>query len=233
MKKNNIHLVLSLFFLLLSLALFFDRAKSNKDFLRTKLTESFIDLKVGCGSVISCKPYRSGNGFITLILTANHVLEDQTERIPLRIPTFSPTGEIIAYDYMFAKKIFSNKEDDFAILKISTKYYIPSVSISTEQLSLLDDIYQIGRPNKSKLWITRGEVAYLNFGYGSFGYNANTYYGNSGGPIFNLNGEQIGICISAAQGTDGYPVTHMARSMSILHIKKVLGDKQFRNYFNE
>lgn len=196
----------------------------SNSFMRHKLTSSFVSLPYGSGSVINCK-----NG-IVYILTARHVL-NQNKSMLVKFPQIDFRGKQTSFFYERANVVFQNEAFDVAILEVKTKKYLSSVVVNTDPLKILDQVYEIGIPNRTTLWVTSGQIACLDVSSGNFGHNTPTYLGNSGGPTFNSNGEQIGLVI--AIGLDIYlnPIPHIAQSVSIKTVKELLGEKDFKKYF--
>lgn len=208
---------------------------NNDDFLRQKITQSFVAIQSGSACVINCKKSRIYDRYKTYILTVDHAIINNQEYLSLRFPLIDNNG----YQYNYIEKkgrvIYRNAKYDFAILVVKTEFYITPTKVNLHRLKLMDKIYQIGRPIGTTFFITEGKIASLNYPFGMFGHNANSYYGSSGSPCFNSEGEQIGM--SQAMGKYQidfieYPVSYITRSLSIRTIKQVLGQKDFAEYFN-
>lgn len=109
-------------------------------------------------------------------------------------------------------------------IKISKKLLDES-----EQLSMIG--YPLGLPQKSD---DEGSVTSVDFKNKSFKHNLDTFSCNSGGPIFNKNGEQVGVlvrgtgpnqtvrvgenCMDWTQAKEG----DYAEANSLVHLKKTL-----------
>ncbi len=140
-------------------------------------------------------PASLGSGFIVdaeqgLIVTNNHVIKDADEvRITLHDDTSLP-AEVIARD----DKI------DLALLKVKTEKKLTAVKFGdSSNLRVGDWILAIGNPFGLGGTVTAGIVSAQQRDIQSGPYDdfiqtdASINRGNSGGPMFNLNGEVIGI----------------------------------------
>lgn len=155
--------------------------------------EEFMDQR-GEGMPMT-PPASLGSGFIVdaeqgLIVTNNHVIKDADEvRVTLHDDT-TMTAEVIARD----DKI------DIALLKVKTDKKLVAVKFGdSEKLRVGDWILAIGNPFGLGGTVTAGIVSAqqrdINAGpYDDFiQTDASINRGNSGGPMFNLDGEVIGI----------------------------------------
>ncbi|QQG36734.1 MAG: DegQ family serine endoprotease [Micavibrio aeruginosavorus] len=156
--------------------------------------EEFMEQR-GEGGMPATPPASLGSGFILdadqgLIVTNNHVVKDADEvRVTLHDDTSLP-AEIIARD----DKI------DLALLKVKTDKKLTAVKFGdSEKLRVGDWILAIGNPFGLGGTVTAGIVSAqqrdINAGpYDDFiQTDASINRGNSGGPMFNLDGEVIGI----------------------------------------
>ena len=89
--------------------------------------------------------------------------------------------------------IFSDKDNDIAILDLHTIIGIPATIVSSSSLEIGNEVFTIGFPYSfnSEKTLTTGNVAA--FEYGLIKIDTSVNNGNSGGPLFNINGEVIGI----------------------------------------
>jgi len=140
-------------------------------------------------------PASLGSGFIIdadqgLIVTNNHVIKDADEvRVTLHDDT-TMTAEVIARD----EKI------DLALLKVKTEKKLTAVKFGdSSKLRVGDWILAIGNPFGLGGTVTAGIVSAQQRDIQSGPYDdfiqtdASINRGNSGGPMFNLDGEVIGI----------------------------------------
>ncbi len=140
-------------------------------------------------------PASLGSGFIVdaaqgLIVTNNHVVKDADE---VRV-TFSDD------DTIHAEVIGRDEKTDLAVLKVVTKKELHAVKWGTsDDLRVGDWVLAIGNPFGLGGTVTAGIVSAqkrnINAGpYDSFiQTDASINRGNSGGPMFNIRGELIGI----------------------------------------
>ncbi len=138
----------------------------------------------------------SGSGFIIredgYILTNYHVIEDSTSVTVTTFDNKTYDAEIVGYD----------TSNDIAVLKIDAKGLQPVTLGSSDSLRVGDTVITIGNPlGELTFSLTQGVVSALNrevtFSSGStmalIQTDAAINSGNSGGPLFNMNGEVVGI----------------------------------------
>ena len=89
---------------------------------------------------------------------------------------------------------------DLAILKVDTGYPLPAIKIGdSDKVRVGDRVLAIGNPLGLKGTVTSGIISALHRDLNGTPYNqfiqvdAAINHGNSGGPLFNINGEVIGI----------------------------------------
>ena len=156
----------------------------------------------GSGFVISADGY---------ILTNHHVV-DGAEEVTVRFEDDRSLSATV---------VVSDKARDVALLKIEDGDSLPYVELgSSEALRAGDWVLAIGNPLGLTHTVTAGIVSakgrFLNEGGRSFGrsYEAQTYVdfiqtdasinqGNSGGPLFNLEGEVVGINTAVSRAGQG------------------------------
>jgi len=158
-------------------------------------TSVFVNGKtsMGSGTVIAKSKTR------TYILTCNHVIEDILNQ------TIEPqTGAIVGYNLFNiygaidgtvvygASIIKSNKEMDLALLRI--EFVDPNMEVAkiaeTEPVSG-DIIYTVGNPFGMLKTVSKGILSNHQEMY--YIHDNTTTFGNSGGGLFNVNGELIGV----------------------------------------
>ena len=144
-----------------------------------------------------------GSGFIIspdgYILTNNHVIEDATKVEVHYGDTLGGRGKTAT-----AKIIGRDPATDLALLKIDVKEQLPAVRFGdSDKIRIGDWAIAIGNPLQFENTLTVGVIS----GFGrSLGISEATQsfenfiqtdaainYGNSGGPLMNINGEVIGI----------------------------------------
>ncbi len=96
--------------------------------------------------------------------------------------------------------IFSNKDNDIAVLDAGKPIGPPATLVSSANLEIGNEIFTIGFPYsiESEKTLTTGNIAAFESGLIKIDTSVNN--GNSGGPLFNKNGEVVGI-INAKLGS--------------------------------
>ncbi len=166
----------------------------------------FEDMFKDFGTPQKKKAYALGSGFIIdssgIIVTNNHVIKD-AEDILVRIEG----GE----DYE-AKVIGADPLSDLAVLKIKSNEKFKPVKFGDSDKARIGDwVIAIGNPLGLSGTVTAGIISARNRNIGMARYedfiqtDASINQGNSGGPLFNMDGEVIGIntAILGRQGNIG------------------------------
>lgn len=138
----------------------------------------------------------SGSGFILsddgYILTNHHVIEDSSS---ISVALYDGTdydAELIGYD----------ASNDIAVLKVDAEGLVPVVLGDSENLNVGDSVVAIGNPlGELTFSLTQGVISAMDrqvtLSTGStmtlLQTDCSINSGNSGGPLFNLYGEVIGI----------------------------------------
>ena len=146
----------------------------------------------------------SGSGFIVdpegLIATNYHVIGGAFEII-ITFWDGSRAG---------AKLIAATKLGDIAILKVNVGHPLPVVRwTNSDQVEIGDPVIAIGNPLGIGMSVSTGIVSALNRNIMASPYDnfiqtdASINHGNSGGPLFNMKGEVIGIDTAIYSPTSG------------------------------
>ena len=148
-----------------------------------------------------------GSGIIiedNLVVTAAHVAKDAP-----KIVIVTDTSARYNVDVVFISDRY-----DVAILRVITSATLPHVHLgNSDKLRLGQEVFTIGSPLLYFNSVTVGVVSGLGRGIPFFGENyllqtdASISPGSSGGPIFNMKGEVIGITIGGHGATIGFCVT--------------------------
>ena len=128
------------------------------------------------------------------ILSAGHLIQEETDEI-----YFMENDQIIG-DLEIVKVIYNPSEDteakdecDLLLLKPKNKNLKPKVYAELEDFepATAEEIYIVGNPLGLEDVLSMGRVTMYqdNFMY----FRNATYFGNSGGGVFNLNGRLVGI----------------------------------------
>ena len=131
-----------------------------------------------------------GTGWLVgpdLVLTNEHVLPRADEDLPIRVETFD--GSFIG-----ATEVARDAELDIALVRLNRPLDAPPLVLSSSSTSAGEPVFAIGHPsNIPRTWVTtigvvasREEIAVM---YSTIP----NYYGSSGSPVFNLDGEVVGI----------------------------------------
>ncbi|GAB4433098.1 MAG: DegQ family serine endoprotease [bacterium] len=167
--------------------------------------QSFQRQSLGSGVIISPDGY---------ILTNNHVVKNASI---IKIRLYGSKEDIDA------KLVGQDPKIDLALLKIDSKQELPyAVMGDSDSLQVGDWVIAIGNPFGLSHTVTKGIVSAKGRVIGSGPYDdfiqtdAPINFGNSGGPLFNLNGEVVGIntaIISGGQGIGFAIPINMAKSL--------------------
>ena len=159
-----------------------------------EMFKEFLERREGEEPKQSRKATSLGSGFIIdpagYVVTNNHVIEDADEI------------EVLTHDNrkLPAKIIGRDEKTDLALLKVETDTPLPAVSWGdSEALRIGDWILAIGNPFGLGGTVTAGIVSARQRDINSGPYDdyiqtdASINRGNSGGPMFNLDGQVVGI----------------------------------------
>lgn len=135
--------------------------------------------------------------------------------------------------------LYKNINKDIAILKIQDEDYINPANlpykINKKSIQVGEDIYSLSFPrNNPSLVYAKGYVsAGSGFNNDSITYqiSMNAYQGNSGSPIFNKNGELIGILTSKESQTES--IAFAIKTVEIFNLLKEFDDKEISTKNNE
>src|SRR5690348_4876412 len=161
----------------------------------------------GGGDLIPHKTNSLGSGFIVdpsgIVVTNNHVIADADEINVILNDSTKIKADIVGID----------KKTDLAVLKFKPPHPLISVKFGdSDKLRLGDWVIAIGNPFSLGGTVTAGIVSAKNRDISSGPYDsyiqtdAAINRGNSGGPLFNLDGEVIGVntlIISPSGGSIG------------------------------
>lgn len=150
------------------------------------------------------EPYGAGSGIIIssdgYIITNAHVVDDM-DRFVIHVTTTDPiegTGVVEEYE---ATLVGSDTDTDLAVLKIEATGLQAAVLGDSDELRLGDDVVAIGNPLGLETSVTKGIVSGLNRQQyslnerelSSIQTDASINSGNSGGALFNMHGEVVGV----------------------------------------
>ncbi|HWT30180.1 MAG TPA: Do family serine endopeptidase, partial [Propylenella sp.] len=164
--------------------------------------EDFFDDNPGGGSPRSVQSL--GSGFVIdpsgLIVTNNHVITDADEIVANFANGSKLTAEVVGVD----------DKTDLALLKVTPQSPLQAARFGrSEALRVGDWVIAIGNPFGFGGTVTAGIVSALDRNINSGPYDhyiqtdASINRGNSGGPLFNLGGEVVGINTAIMSPTGG------------------------------
>ncbi len=155
--------------------------------------KEFEDRRRGGGNGGSSRSSALGSGFVIsadgFIVTNNHVIEGADE---IEIEFFS--GETLA-----AKVIGTDKNTDIAVLKVESDSPLPFVNFGDSDTARVGDwVVAMGNPLGQGFSVSAGIVSARNRALAGIyddyiQTDAAINRGNSGGPLFNLDGEVVGV----------------------------------------
>ena len=145
-----------------------------------------------------------GSGFIIeksgVVITNNHVIQDAQEIKVILQDNTALTATLVGRD----------PKTDIAVLKVDTKKELPAVFFGdSDQIRVGDWVLAIGNPFGLGGTVTAGIVSARGRNINSGPYDdfiqtdASINRGNSGGPLFNLRGEVVGINTAIFSPTGG------------------------------
>jgi len=172
----------------------YDMARTHVVGIKTEMqtTGSFFGTQSSATSV-------SGSGFIIssdgYILTNYHVIE--TAHVN-NLPIYIYLSDGTEYE---AKVIGYESSNDFAVIKIDAAGLNPAVIGNSDSIRVGQVVYAVGNPFGDLVYtMTEGIVSALDRvvtverkSINTFQFSAAVNSGNSGGPIYDINGEVIGI----------------------------------------
>lgn len=199
----------------------YDKTSLNKSINKVYNSVVYIDSnKVkGTGFI-----YKIDNEY-AYILTNEHVISDEEITIEYTNKKTS-SGDVIGKD----------KYLDLAVIRVSKKYINQVANMGkSSDVNIGDQIFAIGNPISSnyKFTVTSGIISGLNrkvkktidedidYYLDTIQMDASVNYGNSGGPLCNVNGEVIGI-VTAKQNDEN--VEGLGFAIPIDTVKKYLDD---------
>ena len=153
----------------------------------------------------------SGSGFVVepsgYVLTAAHVAVAKGNKVSAR----AANGRIYSGTVI---DVIPNK--DMALIKLQNFRGKPALPSGNACVPRGTVVFSLGKPHSQGDTARVGEVEAMHFGrpvqYGQFGYpdamvlRMNTQKGESGGPLFNEQGQLVGMVVSTLAAADGTPL---------------------------
>jgi serine protease Do len=164
------------------------------------VAEMFTELEQGVVMVYSFQDngsYIQGSGFMIhesgIGITNYHVLKGNKNSI-------IKTAEGIEYRIIKILEKSAPEKLDYAIFKVDNKgHTFKYLSIATQETKIGEDVFVIGSPRGLENSLTKGSISQYREN-NRIQFDAAVYFGSSGGPLFNMNGEIIGITTSIIEG---------------------------------
>lgn len=167
------------------------------EFNTTSLWFQYVTSGAGSGVIMSEDGY---------VITNNHVIRDEesgnlSDSVTVRLRN----GE----EYK-AEIIGADSDSDIAVLKIDATGLIPAVSGNSDSLAVGEEVLAVGNPlgelggtvTNGIVSATDREIVVGDVTMNLIQTNAAVNPGNSGGGLFNMNGELIGIVNAKSSGSD-------------------------------
>jgi S1-C subfamily serine protease len=176
--------------------------KTEEDKFISSLIDKTVRVDIYCDEELQ----GWGSGVLAngdLVLTAEHVTDGTCDTGVRKL-------FVIHKDKKIPASIKSaNRDDDVALLKLDEYVNVEAIRIETNPY-LGESIVCVGWPSEYsndgnyQLTVSRGNLMQLYTGQGKFHrYDAVSYFGNSGGPCFNMSGELVGIIVRLYQSFAG------------------------------
>ena len=163
------------------------------------INNKYSDAIVQIVNIQNNKPFAYGSGFIIdadgVIITNFHVIEDAHQ-------IFVATKD--EEEFEVRGYYILNENKDYAILKIAG-FELPIVELGNSKYTKIgDEVLAIGHPQGLSYTVTDGIISQIRNFSGSKIFQMNTAidHGSSGGPLFNKQGQVIGITSAGFEGED-------------------------------
>lgn len=126
-----------------------------------------------------------------------------------------------------ASLVGDNAEADVALLRLENSLSLPTLNWGdSESIRVEDPIFTIGNPGMMGSWVTHiGLIKHIDDTreYVQIHFSAPCQKGCSGSPIFNMNGEVVGVLFGASTGDEGHLPLQLHTSLRFLKGETGLG----------
>jgi S1-C subfamily serine protease len=153
----------------------------------------------------------SGSGFVVdkkgHVVTAGHVAVSEGYTVDAR----GANGRLYR-----GKVVAVSRSPDLALIRLADFSGVPVNPAASPCMRRGDPVFSLGKPHAMGDTARLGEVESMSFGrtvsYADFGYpdavvlHMSTRKGESGGPLFNANGELTGMLVSTLSDSQGRPL---------------------------
>lgn len=178
-----------------------------------------------------------GSGFVYdtqgHIITAHHVIEQLDD-----IFVIFPDGRVSR-----ASVVGSSSQSDVAVLLLESQVNVlPVVMANSESINIGEAVITIGSPLEQSDTVTAGIVSQLNrlelIGSDSgsrlisnlIQFDAPANFGNSGGPLFNVDGEVIGLIIARVEPVTGEGISYAVSANKVIRVADTIIEQGFYEY---
>ncbi len=167
------------------------------EFTQTSLWFQYVASGAGSGVIVSEDGY---------VITNNHVISDEdTGEVSDSVTVRLRNGE----EYK-AEVIGADSDSDIAVLKIEAEGLTPAVCGDSSKLAVGEEVMAVGNPlgelggtvTNGIVSATDREIVVGDVTMNLIQTNAAVNPGNSGGGLFNMNGELVGIVNAKSSGSD-------------------------------
>jgi S1-C subfamily serine protease len=178
----------------------------------------------------SCFPFlciKRDVGYDVYYITANHVVVGLN--FPVTLNTFDCNINGLDEVYYIPVRqyectlVHSSVGFDLAVVKIHSDSELPVLKISHKGLHLGQPVYAMGCSLGGPPLLSNGVTTGL-FNNTSYMVSAPVVIGNSGGPVFNLDGEVVGISTAIAATVEGGFTHNIIPHMHIVKSSVVISD---------
>jgi uncharacterized protein (TIGR02145 family) len=168
-----------------------------------------------------------GSGFFiqkNLVATNYHVIEDANSAV-IYLNNTNTSYEVEGY-------VALDEQNDLAILKVKYNAGVP-LKLSQTMVKQGDDVLVIGSPKGLAATITKGIVSNLNAELKLIQIDAAISHGSSGGPVFNITGEVIGVAVGGIENGQNLNFAIPAKTLENLllfkssYAKSLSGNNQY------
>lgn len=176
-----------------------------------KLIHSVVIVNTATGIVVHSDEKRA------LVLTAYHVVDDDVEEAMCSNCYYDTKIAIKVGDekkYYTPLHITHSEAHDLAIVEIEVDRKIPYVRIHDGEVKLGDEIYIAANPERMYRSLKKGIISSLSRSIGGVPITeigGGVIFGSSGGGVFSLDGELIGVIMAVRMWNSGHCYFHPAR----------------------
>jgi S1-C subfamily serine protease len=199
------------------------------DHLYEAVSQSVIEVSDGANTI--------GSGFVYddqgHVVTAYHVIEQLNS-----IYVVLPDGRISR-----ASVVGSSSLSDVAVLQLERQFNVtPLLMANSESISIGEAAVTIGSPFDLGGTVTAGIVSQLNR-FERIGddlesrwisnliqFDASVNFGNSGGPLFNVDGDVIGLIIARVGPTTGEGISYAVSANKVKRVADTIIEQGFFDY---